>query len=100
MEVVVSYDNPRNVDEWNALCKECGNFVQTTMYSEISAFYDEQSIFVQIYDAGILAGGLKLMYSHGRRLPMLSKRLGQFGEMVVGAGRDSKEIVCRRAQDA
>ena len=54
MEVVVSYDNPRNVDEWNALCKECGNFVQTTMYSEISAFYDEQSIFVQIYDAGIL----------------------------------------------
>lgn len=95
MEVVVSYDNPRNIDEWNALCKECGNFVQTTMYSEISAFYGGKSIYIQIYDADILIGGVNLRFSQGRRLPMLSRRLGQFGEIVVAAGRDNMAIVER-----
>ena len=95
MEVIVSYDNPRNIDEWNALCKECGNFVQTTMYSEISAFYGGKSIYVQIYDADLLVGGVNLRFSQGRRLPMLSRRLGQFGEIVVAAGWDSLAIVER-----
>lgn len=93
MEVVVSYDNPRNVEEWNALCKECGNFVQTTMYSEISAFYGTRSIYIQVYDGEILTGGLKLMSSQGRKLPMLSKRLGQFGEIVVVSEQDASVVV-------
>ena len=93
MEVVVSYDNPQNVDEWNALCKECGNFVQTTMDSEISAFYGSKSIYIQVYDGGILAGGLKLMMSQSRKLPMLSRRLVQFGEIVVASEKDSSTVL-------
>ena len=93
MEVVVSYDNPRNVEEWNALCKDCGNFVQTTMYSEISAFYGNKSIYIQVYDGEFLAGGLKLMLSQSGKLPMLSKRLGQFGEIVVCFENDASVVV-------
>ena len=93
MEVVVSYDNPRNAEEWNALCKECGNFVQTTMYSEISAFYDGKNVYVQVFDGDVLVGGVQLRYSHGKKLPMLSRRLGQFGEIVVRNGCDVSIVV-------
>ena len=95
MEVIVSYNNPRNIDEWNALCKECGNFVQTTMYSEISAFYGGKSIYIQVVDVDILVGAVKLNLNESRRLSFLSRRLGQFGEIVVAAGRDSLAIVER-----
>ena len=93
MEVIVSYDNPRNIEEWNALCKECGNFVQTTMYSEISAFYGTRSIYVQVCDNDTLVGGLKLMWSQGKKLPMLSKRMSQFGEIIVATGNDVSIVV-------
>lgn len=93
MEVVVSYDNPRNVDEWNALCKECGNFVQTTMYSEISAFYDGKNVYIQVFDGDVLMGGVQLRYSQGKKLPMLSRRLEQFGEIVVRNGADVSIVV-------
>lgn len=83
MEVIVSYDNPRNIDEWNALCKECGNFVQTTMYSEISSFYGSQSIYIQVVDMDILVGGVKLNLNESRRLSFLSRSLSQFGEFVI-----------------
>lgn len=93
MEVVVSYDNPRTIDEWNALCKKCGNFVQTTMYSEISAFYGGKSIYVQVFDGDMLVGGVQLRYSQGTKLPMLSKSLGQFGEIIVLSGKDTIAVV-------
>ena len=92
MEVVVTYDNPRNVDEWDALCKECGNFVQTTMYSEISAFYGGKSIYVQVIDEQRVVGGVKLNWDVSRRLPFLSKRLSQFGEFVIMPDTDDLAI--------
>ncbi|MCR4800947.1 MAG: hypothetical protein K5860_10600 [Bacteroidales bacterium] len=95
MEVVITYDNPRNADEWNALCKECGNFVQTTMYSEITAFYGGKSIYIQVFDNHNLVGGVKIGCNVSRRLPFLSKILSQFGEFVVKPENDIQEVVCQ-----
>ena len=92
MEVVVSHGNPQNVDEWNALCKECGNFVQTTMYSEITAFYGGKSIYVQVLDEDRLLGGVKLSWDVSRRLPFLLRRLSQFGEFVIKPTANIPEI--------
>lgn len=99
MEVIVTYENPRNVDEWDALCKECGNFVQTTMYSEISAFYGGKSIYVQVIDEQRVVGGVKLNWDVSRRLPFLSKRLSQFGEFVI-IPNVSQPDVCQLLCDA
>lgn len=92
MEVVVSHRNPQNADEWNALCKECGNFVQTTMYSEITAFYGGKSIYVQVLDKDRLWGGVKLSWDVSRRLPFLLRRLSQFGEFVIKPTANIPEI--------
>ena len=92
MEVVISYDNPKKNNEWNALCKECGNFVQTTMYSEITAFYGSKSIYIQIIEKQNIVAGVKLNWDVSRRLPFLSKRLSQFGEFVINPCANKLEI--------
>lgn len=57
MEVVVSYDNPRNVDEWNALCKECGNYLQTTMQADMAKYSGQRVVYFEVIDNQNLIGG-------------------------------------------
>lgn len=87
MEVVISYDNPRNVDEWNALCKGCGNFVQTTTQTSIDSLYRKRPIYIEVFDNEVLVGGVKLNIWMSSKfkviLPSLSKTLSQFGEYII-----------------
>lgn len=87
MEVIVSYDNPRNVDAWNALCKKCGNFIQTTIQSSIDQLYRNKQIFIEITENDAIIGGVKLNLWKSSKfkiiLPDISKTLSQFGEFII-----------------
>lgn len=98
MEVVVTYDNPRNVEEWNALCKECGNYLQTTMQSEMAKFSGQRVIYFEVVDSQSLIGGGKLSVWQSVKirfiLPTISKTLSQFGEFIINHSYDNiNEII-------
>ncbi len=87
MEVSVSYDKPQNEEQWNALCKKCGNYLQTTMRVAVDAFYRNRPVYFEVYDDSILVGGVKLSLWYSSKvnviLPSLSKTLSQFGEYIL-----------------
>ena len=99
MEIVVTYDNPRNVDEWNALCKECGNYLQTTMRSELSKFYGQRQVYFEVVDNVRIVGGVKLEIWQSKKIgfliPKISKSLSQFGEYILRCDCEKTDVVVR-----
>ncbi|MCB1024850.1 MAG: GNAT family N-acetyltransferase [Acidobacteria bacterium] len=82
----VSFNSPASESDWNALCFENGNLLQSTHYDLVQKFYDQTPVYLEIYDLGVLVGGVKLYVFASKKLPWLFKQATVLGEPVISAG--------------
>ncbi len=93
----ISYNKPINIDEWNALCESNGNLLCSTFYDKVQAHYNQKSIYFHFYNNEELLAGVKLYQWESRKipfiLPLISKRLSQFGEYVLKPNINENDIL-------
>jgi hypothetical protein len=93
----ISEKKPIDSLQWNALCKENGNLLQSVFYDSIQSFYKETPVYFQLTLANELIGGVKLFYWKSEKMkflfPQLSKSLVQNSEFIYSSTFPLKEII-------
>lgn len=82
-DINISFEVPSNIINWNRLCYEEGNLLQTTYYDEVQAFYNQIPVYIEMFDSSKLIGGVKLYYFSSNKLPWLFKQTSLFGEPLI-----------------
>jgi len=90
MKVVIAYNKPSNVDEWNALCKVNNNLLQSTFYDPVNAHYRQVPIYFECRIGQQLCAGVKIYtWEIGRFnkiLGKISSSATQMGELILDTG--------------
>lgn len=99
----IVFGKPKNNSEWNSLCKSNSNVLQTTYYDQIQKFYNNNPIYFDYRENGILIAGVKIYNWKSNKikflLPKITNSYTQFGEFIVHPNYYSIEIIEKIKQD-
>lgn len=90
-------NQPSNKAEWNKLCQENSNFLQSTYFDSVQYYFNEIPIYFEVRLNDQLIGGVKLYFWQSRRIKIilskLSKTISQNSEFLVTDHYPQMEII-------
>lgn len=85
MNVTIN-DHPANSNQWNDLCLQNSNLLQTTYYDEVKTIFGQKPIYFQCFDNERLIAGVKAFVYVSKKLPVFKSISSSFtilGEAIV-----------------
>ena len=84
MKIKLTKSKPINVEQWEQLCINNGNFLQSTLYDKIEKIDNQESFFLQIINDQQLVGGTKIrLWTSRYKFIKFYKRSSIFGEYII-----------------
>lgn len=86
-DVVVNYGKPSEQKQWDALSLACGNLVQHSSSTALNRLFNEEAVFIEVYQSKRLVAGYQFSYYESKRLVsflrFISRSINCWGEYLI-----------------